>query len=195
MDEEIYQLTITHSKENLFKDYLSYLNDLNELTKEEIDFYQREEAGRNFLNLIENTSTSKVYKMTVLRAFYNDGKIRMEISEEEVLKSWKQFFSTGTNWKDFASDMTYQKYLAISDKTHLKKILQMPVYYLEGKRLNAYVRKSGDLYIIRFENGGGIQVKRHRLFMSPEEAEVKIGLQINKRVKKIEGFRSPYDYM
>ncbi len=46
MDDSIYQLTITHSKENLFKDYLSYLNDLKELTREEIDFYQSEEVGK-----------------------------------------------------------------------------------------------------------------------------------------------------
>jgi len=71
-------------------------------------------------------------------------------------------------------------------------------YIIESNRIIrecTIVRKSGDLYIIRFENGGGIQVKRHRLFMSPEEAEEKIGPQINKRAKKREGFRSPYDYM
>lgn len=76
-------------------------------------------------------------------AFFNGGKIRMEISEEEVLKSWKQFFSKGTNWKDFASGMTYQKYLAISDKVHLKKILQMPVHYLEESGQGFLARKEG----------------------------------------------------
>ncbi|MDO5390218.1 MAG: hypothetical protein Q4F24_03880 [Eubacteriales bacterium] len=71
-------------------------------------------------------------------------------------------------------------------------------YIIESNRIIrkcTIVRKSGDLYIIRFENGGGIQVKRHRLFMSSEEAEKKIGLQMNKRTDQRGGFRSPYDYM
>lgn len=32
------------------------------------------------------------------------------------------------------------------------------------------VRSSGNLYIIRFPGGGGIQVKGHRLFATKEEA-------------------------
>mgnify|MGYP004658267837 FL=1 len=33
------------------------------------------------------------------------------------------------------------------------------------------IRESAGMHIIRFENGGGIQVKGHRLFSSQEEAE------------------------
>ena len=47
----------------------------------------------------EKISMSKVYKMPVLMAFYNHGNILMEVSEEQLLSSWKEFFSTGTNWK------------------------------------------------------------------------------------------------
>ncbi len=71
-------------------------------------------------------------------------------------------------------------------------------YIIESNRIIrkcTIVRKSGDLYIIRFENGGGIQVRGHRLFMSVEDAEKKIGLQKNKRTDQRGGFRSPYDYM
>lgn len=39
--------------------------------------------------------------------------------------------------------MTYQKYLVISDKMHLKKILQMPVHYLEESGQGFFVRKEG----------------------------------------------------
>ena len=40
---------------------------------------------------------SKVYKMPVLMAFYNHGNVRMEVTETELLESWKEFFSIGTN--------------------------------------------------------------------------------------------------
>ena len=33
---------------------------------------------------------SKVYKMPVLMAFYNHGNVRMEVSEVELLASWKK---------------------------------------------------------------------------------------------------------
>ena len=39
---------------------------------------------------------SKVYKMPVLMAFYNHGDVQMQVTEEKLLKSWKEFFDTGT---------------------------------------------------------------------------------------------------
>ena len=99
------------------------------------------ENGREFINPLENTSMSKVYKMPVLRAFYNEGNVRQEISEEQLLASWKAFFSTRTNWKDLDKELTYEKYLAISDKDHLKKILKMPVHYLLESGKGFFVKK------------------------------------------------------
>ena len=66
----------------------------------------------------------------VLMAFYNNSDVLMEVSEKQLLSSWKEFFSTGTNWKDLDKNMTLQKYKDISDKDHLKKILAMPVHFL-----------------------------------------------------------------
>ena len=54
---------------------------------------------------------SKVYKMPVLMAFYNHGNVRMEVTETELLESWKEFFSIGTNWKDLDKGITYEEYL------------------------------------------------------------------------------------
>ena len=67
-------------------------------------------------------------------------------------------------------------------------------YIIESNRIIrecTVVRASGNLYIIRFENGGGIQVPGHRLFASQEEADNSIP---NVRATKRQGFRSPYEY-
>lgn len=141
MDDNIYQMAAAHSKENPFKRYLEYLMELNELTSEEEVLCQG--IGREFISLIENTNMSKVYKMPVLMAFYNHGKVRMTVSEEELLTSWKEFFSTGTNWKDLEAGITYQKYCEISDKDHVKKILQMPVHFLQQSGKGFFVKKDG----------------------------------------------------
>jgi hypothetical protein len=107
MDDDIYQMAIGHSKDNPFKRYLDFLKELQELTGEEEILYQG--MGREFIHLIENTNMSKVYKMPVLMAFYNHGNVRCEVTEEQLLKSWKEFFCTGTNWKDLEKDFLFSK--------------------------------------------------------------------------------------
>lgn len=141
MDDGIYEIAIAHSKDNPFKKYLEFLKELEELNQDEEVFYKG--IGREFISLLENTSMSKVYKMPVLMAFYNHGNILMEVSEEQLLSSWKKFFSTGTNWKDLDKNMTIQKYNSISDKEHLKKILSMPVHFLLESGKGFFVKKDG----------------------------------------------------
>ena len=52
MEDDIYELAITHAKENPFKRYLSYQRSLKELTANEEVFYQNEN-GREFINPLE----------------------------------------------------------------------------------------------------------------------------------------------
>ena len=56
------------------------------------------------------------------------------------------------------------------------------------------IKRDGYTHYIRFENGGGIQVKAHRLFATQEEAENSVPT-IMKAATKPTGYRSPYDYM
>lgn len=72
MEDDVYQMAVTHSKENPFKRYLDFKNSINELADDEKEIYH--EIGNEFISLIENTSMSKVYKMPVIMAFYNHGK-------------------------------------------------------------------------------------------------------------------------
>ena len=144
MDDNIYEAAITHSKDNPFKRYMEFLNNLGELSQIEEEFYKG--IGREFISLLENTNMSKVYKMPVLMAFYNNSNVLMEVSEEQLLSSWKEFFSTGTNWKDLDKNMTIQKYKDISDKDHLKKILAMPVHFLLESGKGFFV-KSDDIIL------------------------------------------------
>lgn len=141
MDDDVYQMAIKHAADNPFKRYLNFLKELDELMPEEDALYGG--IGREFIGLIENTNMSKVYKMPVLMAFYNHGDIRMEVSEVELLASWKEFFNTSTNWKDLDKAITYQDYLAVSDKEHVKKIMQMPVHFLLKSGNGFFVEKDG----------------------------------------------------
>lgn len=141
MEERVYQLAIEHSKDNPFRRYLEYLDEQGDLGEEEKSLYDG--IGREFINMLETTSMTKVYKMPVLMALYNHGNIRMDVTEEQILSTWKEFFNTGNNWRDLDKDMTYEKYLSITDREHIKKILQMPVHFLQESGKGFLLQRDG----------------------------------------------------
>ena len=98
------------------------MNELNELTEEQKSFCQG--IGKEFIKLLENTNMTKVYKMPVLMAFYNHGDIRMGVTETELLASWKEFFSTGTNWKDWIQGLHMSSIARSRIKIILKRLLR-----------------------------------------------------------------------
>ena len=141
MEDEIYQLCVRNAKENPFRRYLEYLHELGELSAEEEVIYSG--IGREFLNLLETTDMQKVYKMPILDSFYNDGDIRMAVTDEEVLEAWKKFFSDGTNWKDLGENMTYEEFLKITDRQHLSKAKTMPIRYLKASGKGFFIDVPG----------------------------------------------------
>lgn len=157
MDHEIYQYCMNHAKENPFRRYLEFLYNLYELSSEEKELYSG--IGREFISIIETTDMQKVYKMPILYSIYNNGKIRMEVTEKDVLKSWKEFFDTGTNWKDFSADISYEKYKRITDKQHLRKAKTMPVKFLKASGKGFFIDKDGYAIAIREELKDSIKNK------------------------------------
>ena len=149
MDDDVYQSAVGNSKENPFKRYLEYRKQLDEITEDQELIY--DSIGREFINLIENTNMTKVYKMPVLIAFCDKGKVRMSVTEEQLLESWKEFFHTSTNWKDLESGIDYEKFCEISDREHLKKIMTMPVHFLMQSGKGFFVQKEGAALALREE--------------------------------------------
>lgn len=162
MNDDIYQYCIKHAKENPFRGYMEFLKDINELSVMEEEVYSG--IGREFLMLIETTDMQKVYKMPILYSFYNDGDIRLAVKDEEVLASWKKFFDKGTNWKDFAADISYDEYKAMTDKQHLGKAKSMPIKFLKASGKGFFIEKEGYAIAIRDEVEdviGNVAFKEH----------------------------------
>lgn len=147
MDDDIYQDCIKHAKENPFRRYMDFLNEMQELSVDEEVVYSG--IGREFLSLIETTDMQKVYKMPILYSFYNDGDIRLAVKDEDVLAAWKTFFDNGTNWKDFAADTSYTDYKAMTDKQHLSKAKSMPIKFLKASGKGFFIEKDGYAIAIR----------------------------------------------
>lgn len=107
--------------------------------------------GREFINLLETTNMSKICKMPVLMVFYDHGNVRRSVSEGEFLESWKGFFCMGRNWKDLEEKIIYERFQKISDKEHIKKIMQMPVHFLQESGKGFFIKKDGVALSMREE--------------------------------------------
>lgn len=147
MEDDIYQYCIKHAKENPFRKYMEFLNEMQELSEDENKVYSG--IGREFLSLIETTDMQKVYKMPILYSFYNDGDVRLAVKEEEVLAAWKRFFDNGTNWKDFSAGISYADYKTMTDMQHLSKAKSMPVRFLKASGKGFFIEKDGYVLAVR----------------------------------------------
>ncbi len=151
MEDAVYQYCIGHAKENPFRRYMDFLNELGELSAEEKMVYSG--IGREFLSVIETTDMQKVYKMPILYSFYYDGDIRLAVTEAQVLESWKKFFDCGTNWKDFAEGISYLDYKEMTDRKHLSKAKNMPIKFLLSSGKGFFIQKEGYALAIREDLG------------------------------------------
>lgn len=149
MDAEVYEICKKNAKENPFRDYLGFIERVGDCNEQQKQLCQG--IGRDFLHVLETTDMSKVYKMPVLYSFLKNGQVRMEVTEEEVLESWKQFFDTGNNWKDFKENITLEQYKAMTDKQHLAKARTMPIKYLKASGKGFFVEKEGYALALRRE--------------------------------------------
>lgn len=147
MDDEVYEYCIRHAKENPFRRYLEFLNDLGELSQDEKELYSG--IGKEFISIIQTTDMQKVYKMPILYAFYNNGDVKIAVTEQDMLISWKKFFDTNKNWKDFAPNITYAEYKNMTDRQHLSKAKTMPIKFLKASGKGFFVDKDGYALALR----------------------------------------------
>lgn len=75
----------------------------------------------------------------------------MAVTDEEVLADWKEFFNTGTNWKDLTPDKSFAEYKQITDKQHLSKAKSMPIHFLKASGKGFFVEREGYALAVREE--------------------------------------------
>lgn len=144
MDDEVYQNIKSKNKSmDPFKNYLEYIKDNDELScDEEIVYNSR---GREFINMIETTSMSKTYKMSVLLAFYNDGDIKMEISEDDIYKSFYEFYRRGSNKVDMLKDKSTSDFMNWDKKKYISLAKNNPIKFLIKTHSDFFKEKDGCL--------------------------------------------------
>lgn len=142
MDDEVYQ-NIKSRAMKPFSNYLEYIKENDKLTDDEEILYNS--RGREFINMIETTSMSKTYKMPVLLAFYNDGDIKMEISEDDIYKSFYDFYRKGSNKVDMLKDKGTSDFMNWDKKKYISLAKNNPIKFLIKTHGDFFKSKDGCL--------------------------------------------------
>ena len=141
MDENIITAMKRTSKFNLFRDYMTFLSDNDELNIEEKEFIST--PAHDFLKAMEQTSMTKSYKMPILKAFYNNGDIKMTITDDDVYKSMKEFYEYKSNGVDMLKDNSSKDYQNWGKKQYLSLAKRNPIKFLNKTHGEFFIKKEG----------------------------------------------------
>ncbi len=141
MEDQIYEAMKANAKHNILRDYMSFLNEIGELTEEEKLWSSS--IAKNFIQMMETTGMVKSYKMPVLKAFYNEGNIKLEVNEDDLYKSFKNFYSHGSNGTDMLKDKSTSEYKTWSQKEYVSLAKRNPVKFLMSSAPIFFMEKEG----------------------------------------------------
>lgn len=148
MDDDIYENMKKKSKLNIFNNYLRFLDCMGELTEEEKAILNTK--GEEFINMLETTSMNKTYKIPVFLAFYNEGNLKMKINDEDIYRSFKEFYSKGSNGIDLARHKGTSDYENWDKKEYVKLANDNPIKFL-SKSSTEFFYKDGEEFCLNEE--------------------------------------------
>jgi len=148
MDESIYASVRIKKELNVFSDYISFLGKINEQTDDEKLLIGT--IAHEFLKAIEKTSMAKMYKMPVLLAFYNNGNMKLAIDDEDVYKSFKEFYSHGSNAVDMLKDKNTHNYREWGMKEYVHLARKNPIHFLQHSSPK-FFSENGDKFSLNTE--------------------------------------------
>lgn len=146
MNREIYLDMKKKSKENIFKDYIGYLEYLNELEEYEIDSLNS--FCREFLNMIENTVMSKSYKMPFLLSFYNGGDLKESIDNDDLYNNFRDFYSKEEHAIDMYADKNTKEFKKWSKEEYIDIAKKNPVKYMI-KSESKFFKLDGEKIVVK----------------------------------------------
>ncbi|MDO5522330.1 MAG: DEAD/DEAH box helicase family protein, partial [bacterium] len=141
MEDEILELCFKNAPISPFSNYIEYLSSLNELSGDRLELANG--IGKEFIHLIETTSMSKSYKMPILLAFYNDGNVKMDLTEEDIYQSYYSFYHDGLNYRDLLSDTNPDGCESWTRERYIKEAKKNPIKFLLKSGQGFFIEKEG----------------------------------------------------
>jgi superfamily II DNA or RNA helicase/HKD family nuclease len=155
IDDEVYSaIKKTKSSLNPFNDYLGFLKENGELFESEEVLFNS--IGHDFIQMIETTKMSKSYKIPVFLAFYNGGNVKMEIDEDDIYRSFYEFYHKGTNKVDMLRDKWTADFEEWDKKKWVKLARENPFKALVRSEGEFFTGSDKALMALKNENMRGI---------------------------------------
>ncbi|ABR56566.1 helicase, putative [Methanococcus aeolicus Nankai-3] len=133
MDDNLYQKIRSNCKINIFRNYLGFLDKFGELHGEEKEV---QNIAGDFLNMVEQTRMTKTYKIPILKSFIRDNNISLKCDEEDIYKSFKEFYNNPENSLDMERHEKTKNFKKWSKWEYVKLAKENPIKFLiktEGK--------------------------------------------------------------
>lgn len=128
IENHIYYKIKNAADKSPFKNYFRFLRGIDELTEDEGKLIDTK--AEKFINMIERTSMSKTYKMPVFLAFYNKGKLKTRINEDDIYSSFKNFYRKGSNAVDLLNQKSTEGFKSWGKKQWCKLAQSNPLKFL-----------------------------------------------------------------
>lgn len=129
LDEGIYSALRTKKGMNIFRDYLSFLAKISELSDGEQLLLGT--VAHEFLRTLENTAMAKMYKLPIFLAFYNKGQMKLFINEDDIYQSFREFYAYGSNAVDLLRDGSSRSYKSWGKKEYVNLARRNPMHFLQ----------------------------------------------------------------
>ena len=84
---------------------------------------------------------TKSYKMPILLAFYNDGDIKMEITDYDVYKSMQEFYNYSSNGADMLKDKATKDYKSWNKNKYIRLAHNNPIKFLNKTHGEFFIKK------------------------------------------------------
>ncbi len=99
MNPDVWRILRGKKKNNPFKDYLGFLDRMSDLDPIRASF--RENEAGAFINMIETTAMSRMYKIPLILSFFRGNRIVFRPSSDRIASSFREFYSRDNNMIDF----------------------------------------------------------------------------------------------
>jgi len=127
LTENQYIFIKSKSKYNPFKSFVDYV--VEEEPELELEGFKDSEEDK-FINMIEKTSMSKMYKIPVVQSFLKDEKVHSSAYIEEIVNSFKEFYTNNRNKLDMVRDKSSRNHMEFSDAKWRSLAQKNPIHFL-----------------------------------------------------------------
>ena len=108
-------------------------------------------VAQDFLEQIGSMNMEKSYKIPILLAFYNDGKIKMSITMNDVYCAYYDFYHRDGNWKDLESKPSTAGFRLWDRARYIREAIKNPITMM-SRSDKFFIREDNSEILLRLDD-------------------------------------------